>query len=525
MKHKLKITAWVLGIGLVVVTALIYVSHLQSKSALELYKDELRAAGEKLEIADFIPPRVPLEQNGAEFLRQAISLASRYHSNSIGIHPSGMQLVVPGKGMICWQQPDIRSEHDYRTNTWEQLNTELTHRAGELELLHKIIIHPALDLNLDYTKGFSLPLPLLAPVKRSAHFLSYAAISDLQRGNVASAMTNICAMLAIARGCHDERTIISQYVVIVMGMMSFESTWELLQAPNSTDEHLYRLQQEWENLEFIGDAEQALQMERAMLESAAAQMRNSSNPLESIMGGSSSSGGSTPRSINWLEGLSEFSKSLWNGSRRYAELTLWRVSWSYKDELRALQGQQALIEAARQVQTDGFFQNALLEKNRKLKALGFPTTSGTWDWDFYCNSYDEPDLRAPFSQSVVSTRRVLHRVMAAETAKRMAIVSIALKRYQLQKGSYPEDLKTLIPEFLSSVPNDPVDGKPLRYTVQSNRTFLLYSIGEDNVDDGGNPSSTTQSKMFSWLEGRDWVWPHPASGEEIEWFHHKTSAR
>ena len=45
-------------------------------------------------------------------------------------------------------------------------------------------------------------------------------------------------------------------------------------------------------------------------------------------------------------------------------------------------------------------------------------------------------------------------------------------------------LSDLVPTFLEEVPTDPFDGIPLRYK-QLIKGYLLYSIGEDGVDDGG----------------------------------------
>ena len=70
-----------------------------------------------------------------------------------------------------------------------------------------------------------------------------------------------------------------------------------------------------------------------------------------------------------------------------------------------------------------------------------------------------------------------------------------------------------------------MDGKPLRYRTQANGGFLLYSIGLDGVDDGGDASpsagSTTSSVYGAfpashWQKGRDWIWPLPATAEETE---------
>jgi hypothetical protein len=112
--------------------------------------------------------------------------------------------------------------------------------------------------------------------------------------------------------------------------------------------------------------------------------------------------------------------------------------------------------------------------------------------------------------------------MAAEVAKRTVITAIALKRFQLQHGNFPEKLAELTPEFLPAVPLDPVDGKPLRYRRNADGTFLLYSVGDDGVDNGGDPtlSAGVTSSSFYWLgnHARDWVWPQPATPAEIQAF-------
>jgi hypothetical protein len=60
----------------------------------------------------------------------------------------------------------------------------------------------------------------------------------------------------------------------------------------------------------------------------------------------------------------------------------------------------------------------------------------------------------------------------------------------------------------------------LRYRRNFDGTFLLYSVGEDSNDDGGDPSlqKNIQSSNFYWQNSRalDWVWPQPASPEEVQ---------
>ena|ERR1051325_3999399 len=99
MKHKLKIAAWACGILLVVLCALIYLAHVNAKSPLEEYKAKLRASGEKLAIEDWIPARVPTEQNGAELMRQVIRLRPTGGDFVYGHLPPAMRMVAPGKAM------------------------------------------------------------------------------------------------------------------------------------------------------------------------------------------------------------------------------------------------------------------------------------------------------------------------------------------------------------------------------------------------------------------------------------------
>jgi len=67
---------------------------------------------------------------------------------------------------------------------------------------------------------------------------------------------------------------------------------------------------------------------------------------------------------------------------------------------------------------------------------------------------------------------------------RTAQAAIAIERYRLAAGVLPVSLADLVPEYLEAVPEDPFDGKALRYR-KLEPGFVLYSIGPDHTDDGG----------------------------------------
>jgi hypothetical protein len=94
----------------------------------------------------------------------------------------------------------------------------------------------------------------------------------------------------------------------------------------------------------------------------------------------------------------------------------------------------------------------------------------------------------------------------------MTITAIALKRYELKHGKLPTDLDALVPEFLPAAPTDYMNGQPLHYRLNADKSFTLYSVGDDGHDNGGRCTespSDAQSQSSPWNQ-RDWVWPHAA---------------
>jgi len=60
---------------------------------------------------------------------------------------------------------------------------------------------------------------------------------------------------------------------------------------------------------------------------------------------------------------------------------------------------------------------------------------------------------------------------------------IALKCYKMKTGELPQTLDALVPEYIDKIPADDFDGEPMRYSREKK---LIYSVGEDLQDDGGD---------------------------------------
>ena len=91
----------------------------------------------------------------------------------------------------------------------------------------------------------------------------------------------------------------------------------------------------------------------------------------------------------------------------------------------------------------------------------------------------------------------------------VAGVACALERYRIAHGQLPEALDAVAPQFIEKIPNDVIDGKPLRYRKNSDGSYILYSIGWNQTDDGGKVVFKTDSPtQVDYTQG-DWVWPTP----------------
>lgn len=67
---------------------------------------------------------------------------------------------------------------------------------------------------------------------------------------------------------------------------------------------------------------------------------------------------------------------------------------------------------------------------------------------------------------------------------RCAVVAVACERYRRQERQWPEQLDALVPAYLVRVPDDPYDGKPLRYRRLADGV-VVYTIGYDGTDNNG----------------------------------------
>jgi hypothetical protein len=101
----------------------------------------------------------------------------------------------------------------------------------------------------------------------------------------------------------------------------------------------------------------------------------------------------------------------------------------------------------------------------------------------------------------------VRKLAAIQVSVDLARVACALERYRLAHGEYPETLDELSPQLIAKVPHDIINGQPLHYRRTDSGQFILYSVGWNETDDGGQVVLTKDGLVDR--EKGDWVWQYP----------------
>jgi hypothetical protein len=466
---------------------------------LAQYKAELESKGVRLSVKE-MEPRAPASEENAGPRLATLTEQLRFGKLLPNEFIVPMRLAAPGHARVAWRQPqplDRHSPGSTLTNfSWHEASAILDEDQAILTEIKEILARPRLDMRLDYSKGFQLLLPHLARNKSLAQLLSRAVMAGLHAGDSTAAFDNLHALLCLTRLAGEEPLLISQLVQTSITHIAWATAWEALQAPGWSDAQLAQMQRDWEVLEFVQPMKRALGMERAMSIRQFETFRHSFQELRRDAFGSSDV--SVPETIG-----------------RALKCALWQWYFSYPDELHYLQFSGAVIDGYDEIQKGTPMREAQIRLDASLKRLykSKSQAQGANDGDDHSRGglgYWITSLTGNFSNIPSKTAQI-------EAARGLVIAAIALERLRRGSGGAPPDLSALVPAYLKTVPADPIDGKPLRCKPGGGKTWLLYSVGEDGVDDGGDGRPPNDdAKEFRLFQGRDWVWPSAATPEEIE---------
>ena len=505
LKRRLRQLGWLLGIIAILVALFIGVEHVRGHQALKARLGELKAKGEQFAVAALEPHRSSGERNAALALLALTNDLSRLQSNLLVLPPTG-RFTAPGRVMTVWQFQEW--SENKKTNDWPHLTQTMQRSQDVLQSIHAALQRPEWDGGFDYQKGFcDFRYQPIAHLRVASRILSAALACDLRQGRTNEAVEMLTDAVRLVRAQKDERLILSQLVRLTCATVAWNSTWEMLQTNVASERQLAGLQAAWREIDFGTDMARAMEMERAMaLEAFIFTARfgagkNSQIDLmeksEALLGDQFSFLPTHGVLLHWIH------------------LPLWRVAWAEQDARRGLDRWQEVVETERITRTNSWVAAKDMARLVDAAAAESPwLEAGIEDAAPKQSLYDR--WRYLLSNQATGFKAtIVRKVVEAETARRMMVTALALKRYLLRHGQPAVSLDALVPELLSALPIDGMDGKPLRYRLNPDGTFLLYSVGEDGEDNGGDSrlvkGKTTFTKIW---DGQDAIWPTVALPEE-----------
>jgi hypothetical protein len=499
---------------IVTLIALFYAEEdVRGKWAWNRFKHEQEAKGEKLDRASLVPPKVPDEQNFALTPVVASTYGSMLDKNGHEILPHNTNVVdrlqlkinhddnwsdMPTNGN--WAKGRLTDLQAWQT----YFRTPQTNRAGAvtndfptapepqtpaqdvllalrkydsvLAELRQASQLPDSRFPLEYDKDdpAAILLPHLARLKQCSLFLQLRAIAELQAGQADAAAADIRLALYLIDSVHTEPFFISHLVRIAMLNISLQPVYEGLAEHKWSDAQLAALDSELARFNFLADYQYSIRGEAAGTAAMIDYLRRT-------------------RKISGY--LDLFENTGQNHEWDYFAYVC-PSGWFRQNQLRLAEFYiQKLLPTVNPEQRTFSPTGAEKAETSLATAMAHPTPY----------NFLERILYRPVKDWFANSDR---KFAYAQESADLARVAIALERYRLAHGGYPESLDALAPQFMKNIPNDIIGGQPLKYH-KTNDTFVLYSIGWNEKDDGGIVAFANGSTPSVDVNNGDWVWTYP----------------
>lgn len=456
----------------------------QAQWQLGAYRKILIAAGEKLTMEELAPKRNAQATNTARFLRLASTLPP------FGNYaPSAMLSVKPGVARVAWRQSQCLEEgmdtSKPEVDVWPALIGAVRTNEQTLGELQSMLDVGGIDLIEDYNQPNFNGNTYLLREKILVIALRASAILALHQGRMQEANHYLRSCLAVSELSAHDKALIGQMVRYSCMTVAAYGCWEALQAGGWTDDQLFQMQRQWDQGDILKAMEATLSMERARAAGMFQMARTSRQGLNDLTGAGSNV------LLNNAEIWNAFLLNARSGIRAiltsYPRYWGWGWIWSFQDERRYMEGMQSMIETTREAQKRHSML-AFLNDRKSSPKLNPPSATSF-------------DVIGPM---IYQSQRCISVALRSQTLANMVTAAIALERFRLAHHAYPDTLANLTPDFLQAVPVDCMDGRDLRYRANPDGTYLLYSVGNDGVDNGGDPTPEPGNNA-GFLNGRDWV--------------------
>ena len=496
---------------LITLIALIYAEEdWRGWHAWQKFKHEWEAKGEKFDMAGVTPPPVPEDQNFALTPIVASSYEAMLDKVGHEVQPRNTN-VVDRLSMITWRdnhwakipesdgwqaskKSDLKTWQAYfrsppptnsvETNSFpvaplpqspaDDILLALSKYDSAIEEIRQASQLPYSRFPLTYNKEnpADILLPHLAALKSCAQALNLRALAELKNGQSEKAHADVKLSLRLADSIHTEPFLISHLVRIAILQNALQLVWEGLAEHRWSEEQLVALDMELAKLDFLADYKLGMR------------------------GASGSQGGIIECLRQHPEQIMDISHDNYNGHKMpFLARIIWQMipsSWFDQSRLRCA---RMMVE---------FFIPLADENQRTISPALTRRANAAFEADIKHHSPYNLLERMLLPALGNAVKKFAHAQTSADSAR----TAIALERYRLARGEYPELLDVLVPQFIARLPHDVINGQPLHYRRTSDGQFVLYSVGWNETDDGGEIGLTKNGNLD--ISIGDWVWRYPA---------------
>ena len=314
-----------------------------------------------------------------------------------------------------------------------------------LKLLHTGAAIEYCRYPIDLNAGFETSMPDLSEIRTGVFLLKLEAILNAENGDRDSAVNSVKSCFGIARSLAKEPLTISQLVRAACQSLAVTTIEYCINRLELTDEQLIELIKSVDNSECISDMSCALVGERCM-------------------------------GISFFKAPGSVNPDLINGIPFRPILELYKaIGLADADEIIYLD------------LMNGYIKSIQLPLEKRLDAVK------TVESKFQSTSKIHILLSAMMPAASRITTIDIRNIAQLRTAR----VGLVIERYRLAARKLPDTLSDLVPAYLDAVPIDPFDGNDMRYK-KLDVGFIVYSIGEDQIDDGGKERDLRTKESPNW---------------------------
>jgi hypothetical protein len=481
------------------------------------YKREWQTRGEKFDFKDFVPPPVPDDQNfamapivassyetmldksGHEIIPRNTNVLNRlqmrtvdYGFGSDGPTNNGYWLMAKTSGLEDWQNYYrwlAAKTNDYPVPPHPQTPAQdvliaLSKYNPAIEELREAgkLSYSRFPIEYDKDDPAEILLPHLGALKQTSQVLQLRAIAELQNGQSEAALADIKLIFRLLDSVRSEPFIISQLVRFAIFQIAIQPVYEGLAEHKWTDAQLGALDSELAKLDFLADYEFSIRGEPAAHTKVIDYLEQKRSRYWKFFG---------------LVSYDDNMRSLMNNFWETTIIYLMPKGWFYQNKIVLAQMNQKwnvpMVDDAHQtVSPKMAVEGSAAELNIRPGLFNF------------------------FARLLLpSLGSFAQKTAYAQSTVNLARIAIALERYRLAHEGFPESLDALTPQFMEKIPHDVIGGQPLHYRRTDEGSFVLYSVGWNETDDGGvvafkQKSSADESSADIDISQGDWVWRYPA---------------